>query len=379
MITRVVIEHFKSIDRLELDLGRLVLLVGPNGSGKSNFVDALRFVRDAVQYGLDRAVSERHGIDSVRQWSPSKPYHISIRLDLMNEMGSGHFAVTLASARGAHVVRREEGSWLYHHENARGAANYSRGPDGQVIIQSRDDELKVQAEQAEELFLSQLEARWLRPLLYALANFEAYSIYPNVIRTPQKSSSDTRLSSSGENLTSIFRQITKSKRQDHVKARNEIVASIRHVMPALDNIRIQSLGGLMVPVFRVREPNGKLHDFNVAQLSDGTLRLLGLLTALYQPRRPDVLAMEEPEQTVNPGILAVIAEAIQETALESQVVVTTHSPELLDKFPDPGVVFAVEMDGGVSRIGPVSPTQVKAVRERLFSLGELMTIEGLHR
>ncbi|MEM1204466.1 MAG: AAA family ATPase, partial [Acidobacteriota bacterium] len=139
------------------------------------------------------------------------------------------------------------------------------------------------------------------------------------------------------------------------------------------------LGGLMVPTFRVTESDGKKHDFNVSQISDGTLRVLGLLTALYQPTRPATLAMEEPEQTVNPGVLAVLAEAIEEVSNHSQILVTTHSPELVDKFEDPKVVQAVDMVDGKTQIGPVHPDQISAVKDRLFSLGELMSVEGLHR
>lgn len=379
MITRIVVEHYKSIDKVDLHLGPLSVLVGPNGTGKSNFIDALRFIRDAVTYGLDRSVGERHGIDSIRQWSPSKPYFVTLRAEVENRSGKGFLSFTLTSYRGSHTVKREEGYWSYRTDFPRPAVYYTRDANGNVTLRDSENKTsKLQAEQQEELFLSQIEARQLRALTTALGSLEAYSIYPNELRTPQKSSSDPRLSQNGDNLTSVFKLLTKSKRQNSVKARNEILSAMRKVMPYLENIRIQSFGGLMVPVFRVRELDGRVHDFNVAQVSDGTLRVLGLLTALYQPQRPDVLAMEEPEQTINPGVLAVLAEAIEETSRTSQVLVTTHSPELLDKFEDPSVVMAVEMENGITRIGPISEDQRMAVRERLFSLGELMSVEGLH-
>jgi predicted ATPase len=153
---------------------------------------------------------------------------------------------------------------------------------------------------------------------------------------------------------------------------------MRLVMPSLDSIRIQSLGGLMVPAFRVKESSGKTHDFNVSQISDGTLRMLGLLTALYQPAIPYTLAMEEPEQTINPGVLSILAESIVEVSAKTQMLVTTHSPDFLDKFNDPSVVFSVNMNDGITRSGPIQESQLKAVRDHLFSLGELMAIEGLH-
>lgn len=132
----------------------------------------------------------------------------------------------------------------------------------------------------------------------------------------------------------------------------------------------------MVPAFRVREAAGKKHDFNVSQISDGTLRILGLLTALYQPHKPDSIALEEPEQTVNPGVLGVLADAIKDVASDSQVIVTTHSPNLIDYF-EPEEIYAVNMSEGLTTVGSIIASQTEAVKQQLFTLGELMTIEGL--
>ncbi len=381
MITHLKIQHYKSIENLDLELSNLAVFVGPNGTGKSNLLDAARLIRDAAVSGLDQAISERHGIDSLRQWSPSRPYHMSFEVRLGNRFGHGDLSFTLASSRGNHQVLREAGSWTPARPN-RGQISYKRDSKGEVrlyglkFLPPRGGN-QVLAEEPDELFLRQLEAREFRGLVNALASFEAYSIFPNVLRTPQKVSNDRRLAASGENLTSIFKALTRSRRRGSLRARAEMLDALRQVLPMLDSIRIQSLGGLMVPVFRVREPDGRVHDFNVSQISDGTLRVLGLLTALYQPFRPDVLAMEEPEQTIHPGVLAVLADAVKEVSATSQVLLTTHSPELVDRF-DPENVMAVDLEGTVTRVGPISAHQRQAVRDRLFSLGELMSVEGLH-
>ncbi len=376
MIVRLKIQHYKSIEDLDLPLSKLAVFVGPNGTGKSNLIDALRFIRAAAVSGLDHAVSERHGIDSIRQWSPSKPYYVTLEVELENQYGAGILSFTLASYRGNPRVRQENG-WWRHHDSLK-TILYNRSQDGGIQLLQADGHLsQLSAEQPDELFLRQIEARDFRPLVDSLASFEAYSIFPNVLRTPQKPSNDSRLAAGGENLTSIFKALTRSRKGDHARARAEILEAVQQVLPMLDSIRIQSLGGLMVPVFRVREPDGRVHDFNVSQISDGTLRVLGLLTALYQPSRPDVIAMEEPEQTVHPGVLAVLADAAKEISATSQVLITTHSPELVDRF-GPENVIAVELDGTVTRVGPVSAHQRQAVRDRLFSLGELMSVEGLH-
>src|SRR5688500_6467134 len=80
-ISRVVLKNYKSIAACDVRLGPLTFLVGPNGSGKSNFLDALRFVADALSTFLDHAIRERGGINEVRRRSSGHPTHFGIRLE----------------------------------------------------------------------------------------------------------------------------------------------------------------------------------------------------------------------------------------------------------------------------------------------------------
>ena len=412
MIKYIKVEHYKSLDNIELELSPVTVLVGANGTGKSNFVDAIRFMKDAVQFDLDRAVSERHGIDSIRQWSPRRPFNLKIELGLhrSNER-HGKYAVTLASQRGKFQIVREEAQWNeVTKKYSIGNLNDPDYPGDRIptnvstrLVRNRDGNVEwtetkdgnteqktAKVEFKDELLLSGSAgsfARYpwihipglryfgMRGLSVALHDIETYSIFPNVLRTPQTPSVDTRLHSTGDNLTSIFKAMSRTKRGS--AARAEITGSLKKIMPNLDAIVIQSVGGLMVPAFRVKESDGTRHDFNVSQISDGTLRVLGLLTALYQPNRPSVIALEEPEQTVNPAVLAVIAEAIKDVGNKSQVIVTTHSPHFIDQF-EPEEIRAVEMIDNLTKISAIADAQRRVVRERLFTLGELMTVEGLY-
>jgi predicted ATPase len=86
---------------VEIDLSNINIFVGNNASGKSNVIDAIRLVKDAMTNGLDRAIGDRHGIESVRQWSPTRPYRMSMILVLdegANFQGRYHFGID--SVRG---------------------------------------------------------------------------------------------------------------------------------------------------------------------------------------------------------------------------------------------------------------------------------------
>src|SRR5713101_3554241 len=76
-LTRVVLRNYKSIAACDVQLCPLVFLVGPNGAGKSNFLDALRFVADALRTSLDHALRDRGGIKEVRRRSGGHPTHFA--------------------------------------------------------------------------------------------------------------------------------------------------------------------------------------------------------------------------------------------------------------------------------------------------------------
>ncbi|MGQ9921737.1 MAG: AAA family ATPase, partial [Desulfobacca sp.] len=117
--------------------------------------------------------------------------------------------------------------------------------------------------------------------------------------------------------------------------------------------------------------------FEASQESDGTLRILGLLVALFQEPSPSLLAIEEPELTVHPGILPFLGDLIKEAAAKrSQVIITTHSPDLITRF-DPLNLRIVEwnyQDGTI--INKIDENQISIIQEKLFGAGDLLRIEG---
>jgi predicted ATPase len=410
MFQTLLIRHFKSIEQTDIELGDINIFVGNNGSGKSNIIDAIRFLKDVATNGLDRAISDRHGVESVRQWSPTRPYRIGLTVTAVRNDDRFEYTVGLDSAKGLFQVAREEakittitGVYFDEDEDAReleyvtvvrnkaGAATVSKytlpltkseePPSGSSLPWNQNaarEEETLKIDSNDEVMLN---IRSYHPhvgisiLRRLLSDFQAYSIYPNTLRNPQEPSSETFLSPEGRNLGSVVKRMRRTKRG--VEALNLVTEALKSIHPGLERISILSVGGYLVPQFHMIEPSGKRHIFNVSQMSDGTLRVLGLLVALYQEPRNAVIALEEPEQTVNPAILTVIADAIKEVSKRSQILVTTHSPHLLDQF-DPADVRSVELHDGKTVVGPVSSLQLQAVRDRLFSLGELLISEGVH-
>lgn len=393
MITRLTIQHYRSIENADLSLGNINVLVGVNGAGKSNILDAITFIRDALRDGLDQAITERQAIQSIRQWSPTKPYNITLSIELKNTPKlHGSFSFTLGPKGAEYEIRREEGNWYdertYRARDGRTTTGYRdqtyisdyhfvRDVNGSVLITNKHDgeTRKEQLEDLDDFFIRSRFSYMFDGLRSQLLDFGIYSIFPNTLRQPEKQSRDVYLKSHGENLASILRKMRRKRRVDEI---GEIIGSLKKVLPGLRNITVQSIAGLLTPQFLISDSaDARPHYLHVNQISDGTLRILGLLVALYQTPKPSVIGLEEPELTVHPGILTLLAESIHEVSEDAQIIVTTHSPNLIESFR-PEEIIVVELKEGLTTAKPLGKVQLNAVKERLLSLGELMSVEGLH-
>ena len=119
--------------------------------------------------------------------------------------------------------------------------------------------------------------------------------------------------------------------------------------------------------------------FEAFNMSDGTLRALGLLMAVFQRPAPSLIAIEEPESTIHPGALGAILDLLRNASAMMQVVVTTHSPELLEaKWIKDENLRIVSLHEGASRVSPISETTREAICKHLMGAGELLRANALH-
>jgi len=124
--------------------------------------------------------------------------------------------------------------------------------------------------------------------------------------------------------------------------------------------------------------HGKELTFEAASMSDGTLRVLGLLLAVFQQPPPSLLIIEEPEATIHPGALGLMSDLIQIAINKTQVVVTTHSPELLDmKWIEERHLRLVSWEDGQTRVWRVSQGARRALQEHLMGAGEMLRTNSL--
>lgn len=353
-------------------LGDLTLFVGPNGAGKSNFIDALRLVSDALRSSLEHAIRLRGGIGEVRRRSSGHPNHFNISLLVKLRKGAdASFSFQVgAQPKGGFVVQRELASVS---RDGLMAAFYEVR-NGSVVKGS--DQLRNPPKiSRDRLFLtavSGMEA--FRPLFDALATMGFYNINPAEIREPQPNDAGEILDRYGSNLASVIRRL----QTDNPKALKRIQTYLRRIVPGIEGVEHKALGPRETVEFRQEIRHAK-HPwrFFAAAMSDGTLRSLGVLTALFQSlgngSSVPLVAIEEPESTIHPGAAAVLMDALLEASASEQVLATTHSPDLLDhKALKTAQIQAVSNVGGETLIAPVDDASISAIGDELYTPGELL-------
>jgi predicted ATPase len=113
-------------------------------------------------------------------------------------------------------------------------------------------------------------------------------------------------------------------------------------------------------------------------MSDGTLRALGLLVAVFQRPVPSVLVIEEPDATMHPGALGAVLDLLRHAGRSAQVIVTTHNLEVLDaKWIRKRHLRMMTWDAGVSRVARVSAATRETLRKQLAGAGELLRSNAL--
>jgi predicted ATPase len=257
-LERVTITNFKSIAACSVELRPLTFLVGPNGSGKSNFLDALRFVSDCLQWNVARAIQERRGMRSlVRQGEDS--FTIKLNFVLANGRKGHWFLEVRTDPNFDFFIQQEECNVLLGPDNSDSYASY----------RSRGAEWPLRADEYEEnetsLVLATKDAKpfiEVRQLLKAMA---FYRVNPAAMRQAHLEDVGRALNSDGSNAASVWSRLT-----DRYPDRSErLMEYLTSALPETTAVHTRSFGGLQTLEFAQRAGDG-MRQFPASSVSDGS-------------------------------------------------------------------------------------------------------------
>ena len=326
ILRSLILKRFRSIPTETVKFANPTFLVGLNGSGKSNFVDAFALIAEAMASPLQAVFERRGGIAAVRNRNSARSYPpnlgLGVELGRVNgDIRSAKYSFEMRALknygfeilREQCVIRRRGSERDWFDRDFRGFKSSRRGLEPAVEPNS----LALPLVGGDKRFSA---------VFRFLSAMRSYSIQPSELREMQDPDSGTSLRSDGSNAASVLQEIERQSTGDWKR----ICELLETIVPKTYKVQAKKHGNKLSLEFTQEWAAGKKLKFEAFNMSDGTLRALGLLTAVYQRPAPSVLVVEEPEATIHPGALGAVLDLLRHASRHMQVIVTTHSPELLD-------------------------------------------------
>ena len=423
MITQIEIGGYRLLDGFEADLNELTVVIGANAVGKSTLIDCLQLIAECSAVPVNTAMGWHGGASSLltvgngdRQltwkiafyqpdiWDafPLKKedalvYEVILQADVMGLQMHPQYEVL--RTRETLLGYREPLKFLevtpyqrhiFDIEQRRLIPFDEAQPPPDVVRESNSVEaisksgLHQPAQQEPALLLSQIRffnefpvPSWVRILLESMAFYPGFDVTrSSALRTGAADIKPvTTLSANGDNLGTVLHEIL--TRYDYRSAAEELRDFLRVAYPAFEEIHCDTTYGTPPQVIVGVREKGMSRSMELGELSDGLVRFLCLATALLNPRPPLLVAIDEPELGLHPGLLPIVAEMIKLAAERTQVLVTTHSPDLLNCF-DIADVAVMARDTDDAKVAWYRPASRKTLVEMLDNItGE--TLGDLHR
>ena len=372
-LTRLEAKRYRSLRDVSVEVGGLNVFIGANASGKSAVLDALRFLQEGVRArDFDAPLFSRGGILNLA-WKGEAANHIDLSVGLEDDEGTAYeWSVRLFKwdGYGFHV---EENVTVFPLDappnqllNAEAGEGWwwSGGEGKRVSLKQAPTSCSLAAAAADASFPAREVAEFV-------ARWGFYDPNPFLLRRDWTGLDSGRFDPHGRNFGETLHRLSVSSPEtlEKVRSATEAIVGLPSVIEPRESEEsfyfAQRERGLEYPV----------HQMSV---SSGTLRMLALMTALLGEPETNLVGIEEPENYVHPTALSAFVEYMLEAQERVQLMVTTHSPLLLDFLDEPSTVSVVRRsEQGTAVLREENPDGVRrALEESGFGLGEYHETKG---
>lgn len=363
------VRNFKAIvDSKVVRLGELTVFIGNNGVGKSSLIEALESYQSIVRDGLDVAMQRWFGIEHIRHKAQEakerrgvavNPIQIDLaigaspRKSRRLEMAVNNDPAANRMFIAAERISRTDGTWI---ERDRIGAIETYGAGRSILDSAIGDYVEESQHVLDWQFLTLSPERMGLPV------------------PQQRTGGRVRLSRDGSNVADVLldlRQQSPTAFEGVVEAMSYVLPYAQDIQPSLTSSEIERKSWLQMSEADFKVPGWLL--------STGTLRMLALLALLRHPSPPPLIVVEEIENGLDPRSIHLIVEEIRNAVLggATQVILTTHSPYLLDLLTlEHLVVVERDASGHPMFTRPADSTKLKNWSET-FAPGKLYTMGNL--
>lgn len=413
-IDRIRIQGYRSLQDVEFAPQPLSLLVGANNAGKSNLVDAIDFLRQIYARGLSRAVEEKGGFDAIaRRWASEATDTVVFDVE-----ASFPREVVAARRRGGvrtrtgqtdAISRDQERRFVIRHTFSlrrqrretfsefdvteerievcertkdgcppllRGARRTDQDlfqikvgadivdADADLLLEPPSPVRRNQRSgrsidlRGNQPDLATDIARFVSPVVDALheelADIRTFSVDPTASRLSGAASASGEMYAEGFGLPTLVAYL----RDKQPRAWDRVRHELREIVPQFDNVSVvEEYDGRLTIRF---EEDTAGAPWTARQTSDGTVRALALLVAIFDPRHP-LVVLEEPENSLHPWAVRVVVDACRKAAqaFGKQIILTSHSQTVVD-WVRPEEIFVVWREEGRTKIAPLTELDPQA-------------------
>lgn len=374
LLRKLSLIRFRSLRETQAEFSNPTFLVGQNGSGKSNFVDSLAFIAEAMSSPLSAVLDHRGGILSVasRQFPRGRLANLGFKIemqDLDGETKRAQYAFELRGRQDYDFEIVREQCTVIRRDNSRNwfdrASSHFASSLGSLTLDPSTNSLALRLVGGDRRFQS---------VTRFLSAMRVYRFEPAILREMQNPDRGVQLNPDGTNIASVLREIKRDSSRDW----ESICSLLENIVPRTIDVRPKKNGNKLSLEFTQQWSDSKKIRLGAFDMSDGTLRALGMLASVFQRPAPSVLVIEEPETTIHPRALGAILDLLRHASRSMQVVVTTHSPDILDaEWVEDHHLRIVDRDQGGTSVREVSKAVRGTMRERFMGAGELLRANAL--
>lgn len=359
MIKKVHITGFKSLKEVvDLEMRPLNVLIGPNNGGKTNFLDFFETLSEAMYEELGNAIARRGGFDSILYagYADDKERKISWEIGFGSRAGEIEtlYKVELNPDKAYKTrvaVEQLDGKNLRTKVIKKVKAQKSRtgllGSLGEVslgeVLGAVDEEVELPHDG--ELAIAQIPQERIEYVLRAYIKswvlYEFSTTADSPLRREQSLKAGVQVSPSGDNLAAVL--LNMKERVEYRDAYNEIIKTLRVAFPTFKELHFPC--EVSEGKIALRWEEGFRRDFSVSALSDGVLKFLCLATLLLSPNLPPLICIDEPEIGLHPKSVALVGELLTAAAQRTQLIVATHSPQVIRQLKPEDILIVEKKDG----------------------------------
>ena len=396
MITTIEVTNFKCLANLKIDLGPFNVFIGPNDSGKSSALDALHMLGRTVKEPFTSVFSGRESLDEL-MWKKAQLPQIQFRVSGIANDASFTYTLVLSpgQARPEHEALHVGSSILLHYNGGRAQVGTQNIPvevvsgiGGRPPIRMPGTPAPLPGNLSLLGFCLKDPVRFkdvtptLQPIAQTISSSIKYCLEPRNLRNDSNLVPRPELDSSGNNLPSVLDAIISGPDRSAIL---EIERQLHETIPTLSGVSIPTKAQPPNNAVKTLEfviANGKPPATIPAALaSDGALLTTAFLALAYG-NTPAILLVEEPENGLHPSRLKLVIDLLKKVSSGEvgnrarQVILTTHSPVLLNFVKPEEVRIFARTQNGETHVVPMS--EVKGIESLLsdYGVGELWYLLG---